>query len=248
MRKTYTRQSLVQKFWRLCKITCCFGTCKICFLSKEVIAIFNPPWCSNIVFTSTNHSSGPFQKVAFWLLYPVWQRLVVGCTWVACVVYWEDLALVASCYRKMKMVLFWEPCFKAMFFLLFCTFQPHYIAAGVNDSLFKWMWVRGFGIVKCETERTDLSKASILTDVTSLLLEKLCMILTVTARWRNYSFFISCTVKFRMNSSLINSFFYTDEGILFGFGDNKSAQLGQGHQKAVVTKPVQVKGKRDRYM
>ena len=51
-----------------------------------------------------------------------------------------------------------------------------------------------------------------------------------------------------MNSSLINSFFYTDEGILFGFGDNKSAQLGQGHQKAVVTKPVQVKGKRDRYM
>lgn len=32
----------------------------------------------------------------------------------------------------------------------------------------------------------------------------------------------------------------SDEGILFGFGDNKSAQLGQGHQKAVVTKPVQI--------
>ena len=30
------------------------------------------------------------------------------------------------------------------------------------------------------------------------------------------------------------------EGILFGFGDNKMSQLGQGHQKPVVPKPVQV--------
>ena len=30
------------------------------------------------------------------------------------------------------------------------------------------------------------------------------------------------------------------EGILFGFGGNKMAQLGQGHQKPVVAKPVQV--------
>lgn len=32
----------------------------------------------------------------------------------------------------------------------------------------------------------------------------------------------------------------TAEGILFGFGGNKMAQLGQGHQKPVVAKPVQI--------
>ena len=34
--------------------------------------------------------------------------------------------------------------------------------------------------------------------------------------------------------------FVLAEGILFGFGGNKMAQLGQGHQKPVVAKPVQV--------
>ena len=32
----------------------------------------------------------------------------------------------------------------------------------------------------------------------------------------------------------------TDEGLLFGFGENKMAQLGQGHQKPLLAKPVQV--------
>lgn len=32
----------------------------------------------------------------------------------------------------------------------------------------------------------------------------------------------------------------TDEGLLFGFGENKMAQLGQGHQKASITRPVQI--------
>ena len=44
---------------------------------------------------------------------------------------------------------------------------------------------------------------------------------------------------FRLDSSLAICF-HTAEGILFGFGDNKSAQLGQGHQKALMPKPVQV--------
>lgn len=37
-----------------------------------------------------------------------------------------------------------------------------------------------------------------------------------------------------------HSLLLTAEGILFGFGDNKSAQLGQGHQKALMPKPVQI--------
>jgi len=50
----------------------------------------------------------------------------------------------------------------------------------------------------------------------------------------------SCFFRFsRLASSLVICF-HTAEGILFGFGDNKSAQLGQGHQKALMPKPVQV--------
>lgn len=39
--------------------------------------------------------------------------------------------------------------------------------------------------------------------------------------------------------------FFLAEGILFGFGDNKSAQLGQGHQKPIMAKPVQVTNPRN---
>ena len=35
-------------------------------------------------------------------------------------------------------------------------------------------------------------------------------------------------------------FYFSAEGILFGFGDNKMSQLGQGHQKPIMPKPVQV--------
>ena len=37
--------------------------------------------------------------------------------------------------------------------------------------------------------------------------------------------------------------FFLAEGVLFGFGDNKMSQLGQGHQKPVMPKPVQVRVK-----
>jgi len=37
-----------------------------------------------------------------------------------------------------------------------------------------------------------------------------------------------------------HSLVLTAEGILFGFGDNKMSQLGQGHQKPVMPKPVQI--------